>query len=200
MAMTAQDYQQSGLHLLPNGKAWTKAPDGSLAQLMLATGDEFARIDNVNDALLNEMHPDRAFMLLESWEDFAGLPDCSIDREATIESRRSALKTKLTMAGSLCIHFMSNWLHRAVTALRWLSAIRTIACGVAITLFTPKKTGFVSLSMWPLRSLTTRRYWTIASSVYGWLMQQTLSVCLNAMPLPKPNSSLYTRINYVRIG
>lgn len=105
MAMTAQDYQQSGLHLLPNGKAWTKAPDGSLAQLMLATGDEFARIDNVNDALLNEMHPDRAFMLLESWEDFAGLPDCSIDREATIESRRSALKTKLTMAGSLCIPF-----------------------------------------------------------------------------------------------
>lgn len=105
MAMTAQDYQQSGLHLLPNGKAWTKAPDGSLAQLMLATGDEFARIDNVNDALLNEMHPDRAFMLLESWDDFAGLPDCSIDREATIESRRSALKTKLTMAGSLCIPF-----------------------------------------------------------------------------------------------
>ncbi|SUP80391.1 hypothetical protein ACILPN_06740 [Yersinia wautersii] len=86
------------------------------------------------------------------------------------------------------------------TALRWLSAIRTIACGVAITLFTPKKTGFVSLSTWPLRSLTTRRYWTIADNVYGWLMQQILSVCLSAMLPQKPNSSLYTRINHVRIG
>lgn len=105
MAMTAQDYQQSGLNLLPNGKAWAKKPGSEMAQLMLATGEEFARIDSVNDALLNEMHADRAFMLLNDWEDFAGLPDCSIDREATIESRRSALKTKLTMAGSLCLPF-----------------------------------------------------------------------------------------------
>lgn len=105
MAMNVQDYQQSGLNLLPNGKAWTKTPGSLLAQLMLATGEEFARVDSVNDALLNEMHPDRAFILLDDWEDFAGLPDCSIDREATIESRRRALKTKLTMAGSLCLPF-----------------------------------------------------------------------------------------------
>ncbi|MFB9086062.1 YmfQ family protein [Erwinia tracheiphila] len=103
--MTAQDYQQSGLKLLPNGKAWTKKPDSQLARLMLATGEEFARVDSINDALLNEMHPDRAFLLLDSWEDFAGLPDCSIDRDAPIENRRSALKTRLTMAGSLCIPF-----------------------------------------------------------------------------------------------
>lgn len=105
MAMNVQDYQQSGLNLLPNGKAWPKMPGSLLAQLMLATGEEFARVDSVNDALLNEIHPDRAFILLNDWEDFAGLPDCSIDRDATIDSRRSALKTKLTMAGSLCIPF-----------------------------------------------------------------------------------------------
>lgn len=105
MAMTAQDYQQAGLNLLPNGKAWDKNPDSTLAKLMLASGDELARVDNVNDALLNEMHPDRAFMLLDDWEDFAGLPDCSIDKDASIEARRTAVKAKLTMAGSLCIPF-----------------------------------------------------------------------------------------------
>lgn len=105
MAMTSRDYQQSGLNLLPNGKAWPKVPESALAQLMLATGEEFARVDNLNETLLNEMHPDRAFMLLDDWEDFAGLPDCSVDKESAIESRRSTLKTKLTMVGSLCLPF-----------------------------------------------------------------------------------------------
>lgn len=105
MAMTTQDYQQAGLQLLPNGRAWPKDNDSVLAKVMLATGEEFARIDSINDNLLNEMHPDRAFMLLDDWEDFTGLPDCSIDRTAAIESRRKALKTKLTQSGSLCIPF-----------------------------------------------------------------------------------------------
>lgn len=105
MAMMASDYQRSGLDLLPSGKAWPKTLDTNLAKVMLATGEEFARIDSINDGLLNEMYPDRAFILLDEWEDFAGLPDCSIDKESSIESRRKALKAKLTMSGSLCNGF-----------------------------------------------------------------------------------------------
>ncbi|EYU13599.1 YmfQ family protein [Photorhabdus aegyptia] len=108
MAMTAKDYQKSGLDLLPNGKTWLKDPDSNLGQLMLATGEEFARIDVINDAILNEIYADRAFMLLEDWEDFAGLPDCSIDNESTIDSRRQAVKAKLVMSGSLCNQFYAH--------------------------------------------------------------------------------------------
>ncbi|CAM3717390.1 MULTISPECIES: YmfQ family protein [Xenorhabdus] len=105
MAMTAKDYQRAGLQLLPNGLAWSKDPDGNLAKLMLATGEEFARVDAINAALLEEIYADRAFMLLEDWEEFAGLPDCSIDKESSINSRRQAVKAKLIMSGSLCNQF-----------------------------------------------------------------------------------------------
>ncbi|MDC9620150.1 DUF2313 domain-containing protein [Xenorhabdus sp. XENO-7] len=105
MAMTAKDYQRSGLQLLPNGLAWSKDLDSNLAKLMLATGEEFARVDAINAALLEEIFADRAFMLLDDWEDFVGLPDCSIDKESSINSRRQAVKTKLIMSGSLCNQF-----------------------------------------------------------------------------------------------
>ncbi|EPG6562161.1 YmfQ family protein [Morganella morganii] len=105
MAMTAEHYQRSGLQLLPNGRAWSKDPQGDTGKLMLATGEELARVDAINESLLQEIFADRAFMLLEDWEDFAGLPDCSIDRESSVDARRRAVKAKLVMSGSLCNQF-----------------------------------------------------------------------------------------------
>ena len=103
--MTPDDFRRSGLQLLPNGRAWAKDPDSDLSCLMLATGEELARVDATNDTLLDEIFADRSFMLLDDWEDFAGLPDCSIDRESSIRSRRLATKSKLVMTGSLCNQF-----------------------------------------------------------------------------------------------
>ncbi|MCB4853522.1 DUF2313 domain-containing protein [Providencia rettgeri] len=105
MAMNPSDFQRSGLQLLPTGRAWTKEPDSDLGRLMLATGEEFARVDDINDSLLNEIFADRAFMLLDDWEAFVGLPDCSIDKDSSIQARRRATKSKLVMTGSLCNQF-----------------------------------------------------------------------------------------------
>lgn len=105
MAMTPQHFQRSGLQLLPTGRAWTRNPESDLGRLMLATGEELARVDDVNDALLNEMFADRAFMLLDDWEEFVGLPDCSIDKDSSIDARRRAVKSKVVMTGSLCNQF-----------------------------------------------------------------------------------------------
>lgn len=103
--MTPEHFQRSGLQLLPNGRAWAKEPDSDLSRLMLAAGEEFARVDATNDTLMDEIFADRAFMLLDDWEDFAGLPDCSIDRESSIKARQLATKSKLVMTGSLCNQF-----------------------------------------------------------------------------------------------
>lgn len=108
MAMTPTDYQNAGLALLPVGKAWNRSTDGMLAKLMLAFGDELARIDATGDRLLEETQPDHAFMLLGDFEEFAGLPDCPVSADSTIENRRLALATKLRMTGSLCTKFFEQ--------------------------------------------------------------------------------------------
>lgn len=105
MALTPENFQRSGLQLLPLGHAWSKNLDSDIGRLMLATGEEFSRVDAINTALLAEIYADRSFLLLEDWEDFAGLPDCSIDRESAINDRRQAVKAKLVMTGSLCLEF-----------------------------------------------------------------------------------------------
>lgn len=109
MAMTAEDYKQAGLALLPVGRAWSRSPDSQLAKLMHGIGDELARIDAVGDKLLAETLVDNAFMLLPDLEEFAGLPECSnVTDELTIEKRRRALAAKLKMTGSLCTKFFEK--------------------------------------------------------------------------------------------
>ncbi|CAB5645803.1 YmfQ family protein [Providencia hangzhouensis] len=108
MALAPESYQRAGLQLLPNGHAWDKNPNSNLAKLMLASGAELSRVDFINGSLLEEIYADRAFILLDDWEDFTGLPDCNIDKESAIADRRKAVKSKLVILGSLCLSFFEQ--------------------------------------------------------------------------------------------
>lgn len=108
MAMTPEDYRDAGLQLLPRGYAWDKELGSENAKLHLGFGYEFSRIESTGELLLREVIPSDAMLLLKEWEEFAGLPDCSIDETATVEMRHQALSAKIKMTPSLCSKFLEK--------------------------------------------------------------------------------------------
>ncbi|ATG74320.1 hypothetical protein AN401_11780 [Zobellella denitrificans] len=100
MAMTAVDYQRAALALLPPGAAWSRDEEGTLGLLLLGLNEGLARVDADAARLVAELVPERAFMLLEEWEAFAGLPECDLGTEL-VRDRQAAVAAKLTMTGSL---------------------------------------------------------------------------------------------------
>ena len=108
MAMTPEDYQNASLQLLPSGYAWNKELDSENAKLQLGFGYEFSRIESSAELLLKEVIPNDSMLILEEWEAFAGLPDCTSDETATIEMRHQTLSTKLKMTPSLCSRFLEK--------------------------------------------------------------------------------------------
>lgn len=99
MAMMASDYQSQLQALLPRGLAWAKSQTSILAFLLMAWADEFARVDLRCEDLVNEADPRTTTEVLPDWERVAGLPDPCVTIDQTIEQRRSALVSKLTMTG-----------------------------------------------------------------------------------------------------
>lgn len=99
MSRSAPDYATQLRSLLPRGLAWEMAPDGVLSGLLLALGQEFARIDARAGALLEEADPRTALELLPDWEQVAGLPDACTGAPEEVYERQVALHQKLTGIG-----------------------------------------------------------------------------------------------------
>ena len=108
MAMTPRDYQHAGQQLLPSGQAWDKELNSENSKLQLGFGYEFSRIESAGELLLKEVIPSDAMLLLKEWEEFAGLPDCTIDEIATVEMRHQSLSAKIKMTPSLCSKFLEK--------------------------------------------------------------------------------------------
>ncbi len=85
--------------MLLNGKAWTREIGSTLTYLCIGIAQEFARVDKRTDELLDEADPRTTYELLDDWERVAGLPDPCVTVDQTIEQRRVALVSKLTMQG-----------------------------------------------------------------------------------------------------
>lgn len=97
----ASDYKAQLQTLLPPGRLWDALREGgSLAdQLLAALAEEFARVDERGEALLDETDPRTVYELLAEWEAFAGLPDSCTGELSTISQRREALLERLTSTG-----------------------------------------------------------------------------------------------------
>lgn len=103
---TARDpasYAQQLRQLLPQGAAWSFAPDGVLAGVLLAMGDGMARVDARALDLLEEADPRTALELLSDWERVAALPDACVGEPDNVRERQIALTQKLTRIGSQTI-------------------------------------------------------------------------------------------------
>jgi len=75
MAMTAEEYLSQLQALLPPGAAWPRQGDAELTAVLQALADEFARVDQSADRLIDESDPRTASDLLTGWEADTGLPD-----------------------------------------------------------------------------------------------------------------------------
>ena len=95
----AEHYRDALLASLPRGDIWTTDLDSDLAKLMLAIGEEFARIDARAADVINESHPSSAFEMFEEWEEMYGLPHSCSGAEQTFQERRQALVQAYQMQG-----------------------------------------------------------------------------------------------------
>jgi uncharacterized protein YmfQ (DUF2313 family) len=101
MALTEADYRQQLGQLLPPGPAFDLELQPDWAQIVAALAPELARVDDNGEALLLEMNPATATVLLPYWEGYLGLPDvCTVPGSQTLEERRQAVIDKLTATGA----------------------------------------------------------------------------------------------------
>lgn len=77
MGLTAADYARQLAQLLPRGRLFRLDPDSWISKLMLAIGEELARIDGRTEDLLSQWSPDTATDAdcLTDWERVLDLPD-----------------------------------------------------------------------------------------------------------------------------
>lgn len=90
-----EDYLAVFQDLLPHGPAWTRRPGAWLTKLLRGLAREPSRIELTAAQLIEETDYRTTQLLLEEWEDFAGLPGCG-EVPATVPERQAALHAKLT--------------------------------------------------------------------------------------------------------
>jgi len=106
MDVIEASYFQQLQQLLPPGPAFDLELQPDLAQMLAALSPELARIDQNNEALLLELNPATATVLLPVWEGYLGLPDvCVVPGSQTLEERRAAVIAKLTATGAPQLSF-----------------------------------------------------------------------------------------------
>lgn len=91
--------------LLPPGFAFNREGNTTLAALLNAFADEFARVDTRVDTLLREADPRQASELLPDWERITGLPDACLGEISTVEARRRAVAQRLGNIGGQTVAY-----------------------------------------------------------------------------------------------
>ncbi|OGQ23526.1 MAG: hypothetical protein A3I05_08680 [Deltaproteobacteria bacterium RIFCSPLOWO2_02_FULL_44_10] len=108
MGLELQDYRNELVHLLPKGLAWDFGKDAVFDKLLTAIANEFLRIGNRSQDLLNEADPRTTYEMLEDWERMAGLPDQCTGLASTLQERRDRLVSKLVQRGNQSLQFFRN--------------------------------------------------------------------------------------------
>lgn len=100
--MTALEYRQQLQALLPQGHAWSRAPDAILTCILDAGAVLLAGADFRSGQLAAELDPRTAVELLIDWERVVGLPDPYFSEDVstlTLIERQFDVHAKLTMIG-----------------------------------------------------------------------------------------------------
>ena len=96
---SASEYLQLLRSLLPWGRAWNREEDSGLTEFLHAEADEFSRVDERSDDLLQERDTRYTSELLTDHELDLGLPDDCTQLGETIQERRSIAHTQLITLG-----------------------------------------------------------------------------------------------------
>lgn len=103
MPESAYSYLQQFKALLPVGKLWDSLREESrlFGDLLHAIAEEFSRVDSSNSVLIDEADPQTTEQLLPEWEQFASLPGNCDGPSGTVQERRAALLSRLTVTAGL---------------------------------------------------------------------------------------------------
>lgn len=99
MALSASEIAGQLSKLLPFGAAWSRAIGSTMQALLLAAGDELARLYGRAEDLLREAHSETIDETLEEWEHELGLPAPCVTAAQTIDERRAAVAAKRLAVG-----------------------------------------------------------------------------------------------------
>ena len=92
---TGFDYRKLLQSLLPKGNIWNRREDSVLGEVLLAEGDELARVENHSLDLLAERFPRNAVYMNSEHEFDLGLPnDCYSYVDTTLEERKNISQAK----------------------------------------------------------------------------------------------------------
>lgn len=100
VGLTAADFQQQALALLPRGPIWPREDGMTIPAYWAAVADILAVLHGrIADFSERESDPFRTSEMLPDWEAAYGLPDhCSVDAGST-QQRRAALLWKIAVQG-----------------------------------------------------------------------------------------------------
>ncbi|WKS99801.1 DUF2313 domain-containing protein [Gallibacterium salpingitidis] len=105
-SITQAQYLDAALKLLPVGLAWHRSYDSTLAKLLAVRAEQLESSNDAAHRLIAERMPGNAQILLDDWEQFFGLPECS--DVSTIAARREALKSKDNEVGSFNKYYLED--------------------------------------------------------------------------------------------
>ncbi|HEY9200777.1 MAG TPA: putative phage tail protein [Gammaproteobacteria bacterium] len=100
--MNTEDYKQQLISLLPVGGIWPSPQVvNNLTKLLDAMAEELARIDGRIQNLVDEAFPNTALEMITDWERNTGLPFTCTGALETLQQRRAAILSVLTVERSL---------------------------------------------------------------------------------------------------
>ncbi len=94
MARSAEEYTKLLQSLLPKGRFWTRDSSSDLKKLLEGLAQEFVRIEERTEDLINEKDSRYTDELLSEFETEYGIPEYGEDLAITTEKRRGVLTAK----------------------------------------------------------------------------------------------------------
>ena len=102
----ATAYARQLRQLFPRGSLWNFEADSVLSRVLLAIGDELARVGERAADLQDEADPRTALETLEDWERILGLPDsCLEEIPSSVSERRVAVAARFAARGGQSAQF-----------------------------------------------------------------------------------------------
>lgn len=101
MNLTAEDFNQALLALLPRGRAWPKEQGATLPEMVSFVGPTFERSTARANQLIVDAFPATSMALLATWEALLGLPDPCAGPATTLADRQAQVVAKLVGVGGL---------------------------------------------------------------------------------------------------
>jgi len=152
------DYTHAFMNMLPQGQAWPRAPDSTLAMTVDGLCQYWGYVDGrAADLLERESDPRKTVELLPDWERAWGLPDKCFADPQTVPQRQIILVKWMTLLGAQSRDWfkeVASWLGYSIT----IDEYAPFMCGISRCGITLDDSG---QQRWRIGAPEQRFYWTV---------------------------------------